>query len=301
MAFSMSRPVKIMCVALKPLGEAQLLSALDAAAYDGLDLVALPETCVVNQAEGYTIDSDFIRSVRDIAKTYDTNVILPVYLAYENAKRVNAAVVIDRRGDIKAVYRKLYPYWSEFDLSPPCAVTDGGDCVADLDFGRIGLAICFDSNFPGVWQNLSDKGAELTVWCSAYSAGSQLSAYSLTHHYPIVTCTQVPDSAVFDIDGREIKYGKGEGGAYILEHTVDLDRCIFHYNFNRDKAEKLLAEHRADIEIEKDYWREQWFILRSKSEKASARELAARYNMKELKAYKSDSMAAIDAMRIDVR
>jgi len=293
----MNRPVKITSVALKPKDIKTLVATLNGAVRNGPDLVLLPETCLADQAEGIGLDSDEITEIRKTAATHNTNIVFPLYLAYGGVKRVNAAVVVDRGGKIAGVYRKRYPYWSEFDLSPPCAATDGGDLVVDLDFGRIGLAICFDANFPAVWQDMSDKGAELAVWCSAYSAGAQLSAYALIHHYPIVTCTMVPDCAYYDIDGREVRYGKGDD-IYVMEYTADLDKCIFHENFNSDKAKELLREHGGHIELEKDYWREQWFVLRSKSKDVSARELAKKYGMKELKAYKNDSRASIDSMRI---
>ena len=293
----MSRPVNIMSIAFVPDDAQKMLSVLGASIRVGKDLVILPETCAGNLAEGAPIDSETVKTVQKTAKDYKTNIVFPLYVSHPGAKRVNTALVINRDGEIVASYRKLYPYWSEFDIDPPCAVTDGGDFTADLDFGRIGLAICFDANFPEVWQRLSELGAELVVWSSAYSAGMQLAAYSLIHHYPIVTCTQVPDAAVYDLDGREIAYKKGED-VCVMEHTLDLDRCIFHYNFNQDKAQKLVSEHGADVEIEKDYWREQWFILRSKNMGAGARELAARYGMTELAAYQKDSKEKIDAMRI---
>jgi len=288
-----------MSVSHKPADAHIVLSALEKAVKPGLDLVALPETCLGSRIEEDPEKSDAVRAVRAIAKTYNVNIVLPLYISRAGVKRINTALVIDRGGAIVASYRKLYPYWSEYDLDPPCAVTDGGDCVAELDFGKMGLAICFDANFPGVWRNLYESGAEFVVWSSAYSAGAQLAAYSLIHHYPIVTCTLVPDAAVYDIDGTEVAYGKGED-AYIMEHTLDLDRCIFHYNFNQDKAEKLIGDHGADVSIEKDYWREQWFILRSGSAGVSARALAREYGMKELHEYQRDSRASIDAMRINV-
>ena len=297
----MSRPVKIMSIAFKLDGERKMLSLLNSSAREGLDLIILPETCLGNQIEALetleTFNPGVIGEVQKTAASLSVNIVFPVYISRGGLKRVNAAIVIDRRGRIAAVYEKLYPYWSEFDLEPPCAVTGGGDCAVTLDFGKIGLAVCFDANFPGVWQNLRDQGAELVVWSSAYSAGSQLAAYSLIHHYPIVTSTQVPDAAVFDIDGREILYKKGEDSC-VAEYTLDLDRCIFHENFNQDKAAKLVKERGDDIEIEKEYGREQWFIMRAKNAGASARELAALYGMTELTAYQEDSRAKIDAMRI---
>jgi len=296
----MSRPVKIMSVALKPRDGASLIAALTGALHEGLDLVVLPETCLSDQTDGGAqMDADVIKAMQKAAAGYKVNIVFPLYTAIGDVKRINTALVINREGAIAGAYRKIYPYWSEYDMDPPCAVTNGGDCVVELDFGKIGLAICFDSNFTDVWQNLYDSGAELVVWSSAYSAGMQLAAYSLIHHYPIVTCTQVPDVAVFDIDGREVLYKKGEDVCGV-EYTVDLDRCIFHHNFNQDKAQQLLAEHGQDVEIEKDYWREEWFILRSKNESVSARELAAKYKMTELKAYQNNSRDSINAMRITV-
>ena len=296
----MSRPVNIMSIAFQPDGVQKMLSVLGSSIREGKDLVILPETSAGSLTEGLPIDSETVKAVQKAAKDYKTNIVFPLYIALPGAKRVNSALVIDRDGVITASYRKLYPYWSEFDIDPPCSVTDGGDCAVDLDFGRIGLAICFDANFPEVWRRLSELGAEVAVWSSAYSAGMQLAAYSLIHHYPIVTCTQVPDAAVYDVDGREVAYKRGED-ACVMEHTLDLDRCIFHYNFNQDKAEKLINEHGADIEIEKDYWREQWFILHSKNKDVGARELAARYGMTELTAYQKDSRDRIDAMRVSLR
>jgi len=295
----MGRRVNILSVSFKPADAGAMLSVLNGSLRDGLDLAVLPETCLGSQDSGVPAADGVVKAVQALASGYGVNIVLPLYLSQGGAERINTALVINREGVIVASYRKLYPYWSEFDLEPPCAVTDGGDCVVDLDFGRIGLAICFDANFPNVWQNLYDSGAELVVWSSAYSAGMQLAAYSLIHHYPIVTCTQVPDVAVFDIDGREVLYEMG-GDSCVTECAIDLDRCIFHHNFNRDKAERLIAEHGDDVEIEKDYWREQWFILRSKNENASAKKLAALYKMTELNAYQRDSREKIDAMRVNL-
>ena len=74
--------------------------------------------------------------------------------------------------------------------------------VYDADFGKIGFAICYDVNFPEVWEMLAAGGAELVVWPSAYSGGRSLMAHAINHHY-IVTST-LEGTAVFDIIGEEI-------------------------------------------------------------------------------------------------
>ena len=118
--------------------------------------------------------------------------------------RYNSSVLIDRSGRVVFVYDKIYPYWSEFDLRPPATPGKNATMVFDTDFGRIGLAVCFDANFPDVWQALRDQEAEVVFWSSAYSAGSQLQAYALLHHYYIVTSTYTKDCQVYDITGERI-------------------------------------------------------------------------------------------------
>ena len=51
-------------------------------------------------------------------------------------------------------YDKYFPYWSEFDLTPPGQPGEEVG-VYDADFGKIGFAICYDVNFPEVWEMLA--------------------------------------------------------------------------------------------------------------------------------------------------
>src|SRR5262249_1576849 len=159
------------------------------------------------------------------------------------------------------LYDKVYPYWSEFDLAEPVSV---GGCapVFETDFGKVGAAICFDVNFPEVWQELSANGAELVVWPSAYSAGTSLQAPPPINHFYIVTSTQTSDCIVYDITGEELLYQKTPG-LNISRITLDLDRGIYHQNFNMGKRDKLLSEHIDEIVQEKWLDREQWFVLKA--------------------------------------
>ena len=94
------------------------------------------------------------------------------------------------------------------------AFTDTKNC-------RAGVFICFDVNFPEVWQKLADAGAELVVWPSAYSAGTSLQAHAINHHLYIVTSTWLADCIVYDITGQEIHYQKGDG-FNVSRITLDL-------------------------------------------------------------------------------
>ena len=56
----------------------------------------------------------------------------------------------------------------------------GTECatVVETDFGRMGLAICYDIGWPDLWAQLAEQGAELVVWPSAYGGGLPLQAYA---------------------------------------------------------------------------------------------------------------------------
>ena len=143
------------------------------------------------------------------------------------------------------IYDKVYPYHEEFKLDPPVEV--GTEVpVIDTDFGRIGMVICFDVNFPEVWKRLADQGAELVIWVSAYSAGTSLLAHALNHNYYIVSSTLAGDCIVYDINGRELLNEKSPG-INISRITLDLDRGIYHENYNLEKRDRLLKDYEGSI------------------------------------------------------
>ena len=79
--------------------------------------------------------------------------------------------------------------------------------------------------------------------------------------------------------------------------TLDLDRCIFHENFNLDKRDQLLAEHPQDVMQEKWMRLEQWFVLKAKRSGVSARDLAREYGLEELRDYIDRSRKSINERR----
>ena len=52
--------------------------------------------------------------------------------------------------------------------------------VFDTEIGKLGLSICFDVNWPGIWREMRAEGAELICWISAYGGGLPLQALAWT-------------------------------------------------------------------------------------------------------------------------
>jgi predicted amidohydrolase len=289
------RPVRILSLSFhdKPLDVIRDL--IDTEAAKGVDLVVLPETWRGQKDNTMeTLDGPTITAMSALALKYHTYIVSPIDRK-DGDRRLNSAVLLDRNGKVVLVYDKIFPYWSEFDHHKKVEVGTAAP-VYQADFGKIGIAICFDVNFPEVWKSLADHGAELVVWPSAYSAGTTLQAHALTNHYYIVSSTYTADCIVYDITGEQILYQKSKD-INVTHVTLDLDRGVYHMNFNIAKRDKLLTEHGEEVEQQEWLDREQWFVLRARRPGVSARELAHQYGLEELRDYINRSRRDIDAMR----
>ncbi len=140
-----------------------------------LDLVVLPEffSTGVNH-ESFLNDyedengGDTIKTVCELAKKYNTNIIAGTVIEGVNDKLYNTSFAINRNGEILDKYRKIHLFnymgGTEGDRITP------GDrlVVVDFDFGKVGLAICFDMRYPLHYKKLAQMGADIIVLPTAW-------------------------------------------------------------------------------------------------------------------------------------
>jgi predicted amidohydrolase len=277
----MYRPVRLLSLGFRGVPEERIWDILRKEGSCKPDLIILPEAWL---GDDYPVEKcdEVVQRAAEIAALLKAWLVCPLYRLAGPGEYRNSAFLLDRQGKLVHVYDKIFPYWTEFSATPPCK--GGQDTrVTETDFGRVAVTICFDVNFPAVWQKMDRDGAELVVWPSDYSAGRALQAHAVTHHYYIAGATRYPDARVYDISGDEISYCTGDGVA-VNKTTIDLDRTIFHENFNLDKCERLLAKY-PDIRIEKKFPQEQWFILASRNGETSVREAAREFEMEDIRTY----------------
>jgi predicted amidohydrolase len=264
----------------------------------GEDIVLLPENCVGNRA--MDPDDPFIGRMRALAARHRVYLTVPVRRRIDEKRAVVCAFLLDRNGEKALCYDKVFPFWDEYrEYGSDLDTVPGNEALtADTDFGRVSLTICFDANFPELWQTIADRGAELVFFVSAYSAGTQLAAHALNHHYTIVACTRFPDFAVYDIGGRERQYQRADPEGFLVSRAVlDTDKVILHKDYNTEKVQKLLDENAGNIEIERDFEREKWIILRSLSPAVNTRDLCRDYGIEPLTDYQRRSRDFINAGR----
>ena len=283
------RPVRVVSIGLKNQTKSlqEITQVVDAEGARGADVIALPEAWRGQKDEGTEeiLNGPTISALAPLAKKHRTYILCPIDRK-DGQQRRNTAVLLDREGKVVTVYNKVFPWTPEvLRLKPP--VIPGEEVgIHQADFGKLGMAICFDIDFPEVWRGLADQGAELVIWPSAYSGGNALKAHALLHHYYIVTATQAPDCTVYDITGEELLHEKN-AGINISRITLDLDRGVYDRDAidGREKCtarrELLFKEHADDVVEEKYMEREDWFVLRAKRPGVSARELARKYGLVE--------------------
>ena len=290
------RPVRITSISFpNGLSVDEIAGHVDKAGAAKVDVIALPELCRgQNDKSQEDLQGPIVTTMAALAKKHNTYIVCPIDRKNKNL-RLNTVVLLDRSGKVGCVYDKVFPYWSEYDVHPSTDVGEDAQ-VYRADFGMMGFATCFDVNFPEVWKRLADKGAEVVIWPSAYSAGTSLQAHAINHHFYVVSVTQTSDCLAYDITGEKLLYKKSEK-VNVTTVTFDLDRGIYHENFNVGKRDKLLKEHPEDVEQEKWMELEQWFVLKAKRPGVSARELAKQYGLEELRHYLDRSRRSIDGRR----
>jgi len=108
-----------------------------------------------------TVPGELTERIGAVCRKYGMYVIAD-FTERDGDRLYNTAVIIDRNGAVAGKYRKTHLCGPE----KRCCGVDAGDelPVFDLDFGRVGIAICMDMYFPEVFRVLTLKGAEIIFW-----------------------------------------------------------------------------------------------------------------------------------------
>lgn len=140
-----------------------------------LDLVVLPEFFSTGVDFDFFLNNpedsnggETIEKICELAKTYNTNIIAGTIIEKTNDKLYNTSFAINRNGEIIEKYRKIHLF-NYMGGTEGERITPGDKyVVAEFDFGKIGLAICFDMRYPQHFRKLAQMGAEIIVLPTAW-------------------------------------------------------------------------------------------------------------------------------------
>lgn len=219
------------------------------------DLVCLPESfssasvpreIIAEVAE--TIPGPTTDLFKKQAKQHHCYLLCPVFTKRDNLYW-NSVVVIDRNGEIQGIYDKVHPVTSSSDYTIfEQGVTPGNQIPCfDLDFGRIGIQICFDAMFPDYWHKLATQGARVVFWCSAYNGGFTLQAYAWLHRYYVISSVSQEKARIIDPCGSIL--AETNNLVNVIWRDINLDFAVCHMDFNYDIPDRISTAYPGQVEI----------------------------------------------------
>ena len=120
-------------------------------------------------------DGNFITTLRKAAKVNKISIISTIYEKSNsgfNNRVYDTVVLIDSKGEISSVYRKLHLYDAlGFKESDKMMAGNMIEKPVKTSVGNIGLMICYDIRFPEMSRILTVKGANVLVSPSAWVHG----------------------------------------------------------------------------------------------------------------------------------
>jgi len=262
---------------------------LETAGANGVDIACLPEEFAGFTAE--PIHGPTTEAVASVAREHRMYVICPIR-EQAGDQQYNTAVLIDGKGKVVGYYRKVFVYWGE-----GLHCSREGVKAFDTDFGRICILTCFDLNFAELWREADQLDVDVVFWPSAYPGGRPLNAYATAFNYYVVP---VGAGNFIDSTGETIeKVERPRPQQFIA--TLDLDRTFIHTNFNAQKVKRLLQEHPDEVEQERFFEMESWYLLRSTKPGVRVRDLCREYQIETLRQYRHRSRREINEARADGR
>jgi predicted amidohydrolase len=203
----------------------------------GLDLAVLPEVAVTGEMRGDIVAGSvpLAGRVQEFfsrkAAEHRCYIVVPLFMLEDKARRIcsNAAVLIDRKGDVAGIYRKMHLAVQNGSDSFEGGMTPGKEVpVFACDFGRLGIQICFDIEFDYGWRELARKGAELIAWPTQSPQTTHPAARAREGNYYIVSSNWRNNSSIFEPTGKIISQVKQD--SQVLVQELDLSYAILPWS-----------------------------------------------------------------------
>jgi len=260
------------------------------AARMGADIVAFPEIYIhyglpkqLWPQKAEVLPGDTCQYMSQVARRHGIYIIWPL-VERLGERLYNSSVVIGRQGEIVGTYHKMFPTIGEMDAG----IVPGTEAtVFKTDFGRIGLAICFDLNFRPLIERLAEGGAEIIFFSSMYRGGLQLQAWAQELGVYFVSAIDAELGMIVDMSGRVLAEATYEA---VIARRINLDRRILHMDYNWEKMDEMLAKYGTGISFEY-FTREAKYAIASERDDLTVDDLVHEFGLEGLKDYFQRALA----------
>lgn len=186
---------------------------------DGADLVVLPELWNIGFlsfdqyiSESEDKDGPTLASLRDLARELKAYLHTGSFVERDQDRFYNSSYLLSPRGEILANYRKVHLFG--YESEEPQILTPGDRLtVAEVPFGKVGLATCYDLRFPEMFRKMVDKGAEMFLVCSAWPSPR-------LEHWIMLNRVRALENQAFLVAANSV--GESRGGAFV-GHSMIID------------------------------------------------------------------------------
>ena len=144
------------------------------ARYNKIDIICLPElyyTFPTKENRSYigeTYDSAFLKAFSECAKKYNVNIITGSIPLMKEDKLLNTCICLNRRGERIGDYSKTHLF-DAFDKKESETVDAGAELgIFDFDFGKAGIAICYELRFSEYLRTLALKDIDVLFVPAAF-------------------------------------------------------------------------------------------------------------------------------------
>jgi predicted amidohydrolase len=139
----------------------------------------------------------------------------------EEGKVANRAFVIDREGEVRARYDKLHlfdvdlPTGESWRESNVYSAGDGVVLINGTPVGKLGLTICYDLRFPGLFARLAEADADLIAVPAAFTVPTGRA------HWHVLLRARAIEAGLFVVAAAQV--GQHEDGRQTFGHSLVVD------------------------------------------------------------------------------
>ena len=246
------------------------------------DIICLPEVFPTSNIEKQyslreklALSGEALKRFSQFARQNACYLICPVYTS-DGKNAYNSAVVIDRKGKQMGAYHKIHLTTGEIEagltpgpLEPP---------VFSTDFGKSGIQIWFDIKWEDGCTKISEQGAEMVFWPSAFGGGEQVNTKAWQHKYSVISSTRKSPSKICDISGNTIAK-TGLWNKNFICASVNLEKVFLHTWPYVRHFDEIRKKYGRKVKIT-TFHEEEWSIIESLSSEVSVDDLLKEFNLK---------------------
>jgi deaminated glutathione amidase len=216
---------------IDPVANARLLTeAVEQATAGGAEMLFTPEMSGLLDRDSSRAakvlrpqdEDSVLAACREAARRYHIWLhIGSLAVLVDDGKVANRGFIIDREGEVRATYDKLHlfdvdlPTGESWRESNVYSAGKGVVLVNGTPVGKIGLTICYDLRFPGLFARLAESDADVIAVPAAFTVPTGQA------HWHVLLRARAIEAGLFVVAAAQV--GRHEDGRATYGHSLVID------------------------------------------------------------------------------